>query len=246
MRTTLSLLLAGLLGVLSCAAQQISTRLVQPAAAASNSADWSKGFESGTLEAGLVETDASSKLDPAATGQAHTGTRSMSVLIDADSVVAHVRKDMGATRANASGAFWFYAPAASTGDIDVQIFTVGAASIGTQSLRIFYSHSGANYGFRFRGSTFPTLADTLVTSGAWYRLEWVYVQNGTSTLSVFDAAGAQVGSTISLTANNTACQYLYYGVTTTGTSRFAAMYYDDIGADWTDSTSPLWPYTIND
>lgn len=246
MRTTLSLLLTGLLGVLSCGAQQVSTRLVQPAAAASNTTDWSKGYESTVLESGLVETDTGSKLDYASTTQAHTGTRSMSVTIDADSVVAHVRKDMGATRASASGAFWFYAPAATTGDIDIQIFTVGGASIGTQSLRVFYSHSGANYGFRLRGSTFPTLGDTIVPTAAWYRLEWVYVQNGTSTLAVYDAAGVQVGSTISLTANNTACQYLYYGVTTTGTSRFAAMYYDDIGADWTDSTSPLWPYTIND
>lgn len=210
-----------------------------------NTVDMSRGFEVDSDPSGWAETDTGSKLNRYDTAQAHSGTHSMSVIVDADAVVAYQRYDMGAVKANLSFAFWHYAPAGAPGTQSSVIATVGAATPGTNSLRLYYDYTnvGTAYHYRIRGTTFPA-GVTALTTGQWYRLEVVYVQNGTSTLTVYNSAGTQI-DTVSVTAANNNSQYIFFGVPeSTGTARWNAMYFDDIGLDFTDSTSPLWPYTV--
>lgn len=208
-----------------------------------NDVDWSKGFESGTVETGLVETDTNSKLDLAATGQVHNGSQSMSVITDADAVIAYVQYDSGAPRSAASICFWHYADTATT-DITLDIMAVAASTIGTQNLRCYYRNASGVYSYVIRGTTLPT--GITVTTGAWYRIEINYVQNATCTLRVYDSGGTQVGSDQTVTANNNSCQYFYFGAPeSSGTTRINTLYWDDIGIDWTDSTYPLWPYSVS-
>lgn len=212
------------------------------ASVANNTTDWNKGFESGITD--MTETDASSKLDPAATGKFHSGSKSLSVTLDADSVVAYVKKDLGAVKSAMSICFWHYADTSSTGDYSLQLAVVGQSTVGNWCLAGYYSKVGSTYGYKLRGTGYSTVQ--AVTTGNWYRVEIQYVQNSTTTLKVFDSAGAQVGSDQTCTANNNNSQYLYFGsCVTSGTTRWNTIYIDDIGVDYTDSTFPLWPYALS-
>ena len=96
------------------------------------------------------------------------------------------------------------------------------------------------YKLRFRGQDFGT--DVTINADAWYRIEIHASKNATSTMAVYDSSGTSVGSS-SVTAVNIDTQYISYG----GTGTFPVpynMWFDDFGFDWTNHTTPLWPYTV--
>jgi len=115
----------------------------------------------------------------------------------------------------------------------------GDVVIGT-----YYQEDAGSQFLRLRGTTFPAGATDLAVS-TWHRLEVVFVQGGTCSLKIYNEAGTQIGSTITVTADNTGVRWVLIGrMSATGAATFGACYFDDLGGDFTDSTSPLWPFTV--
>ena len=205
-----------------------------------NTTDVTRGFEADSDPAGWTETDTGAILDRFDTTQAHSGTHSMSVA-GADATVAYYQYATGATRAAMSLCFWFWGPSSSGGDANITLGSI-AASLGTTGIRLYWNKTSGVYYARLRGTTFPAVSLS-IPSNTWHRWEILYAQGATSTLNIYDTDGNLVG-TLSLTANNNASQYIYLGSLDTKSTAWSALYIDDIGADWTDSTAPLWEYTV--
>lgn len=212
-----------------------------------NTVNTSRGWETASDPTGWTETDAGSLLSIQNSAQAHSGTYSMSVAGGA-TTAAYETYDTGATRASASICFWFYAPSTASGGDDNagDIFQFGSSSIGTYGVKaLFRKVAGPTYNFGFRGTSL-VYGTASITPGAWYRLEFAFAQNASSTMTIYNAAGSTV-DTINVTANNNASRYLYLGKSSVSiSSSWTTSYFDDLGIDWTDATTPLWPFTVSD
>jgi hypothetical protein len=213
--------------------------------AANNTVDMSRGFEIVETErsdtASWSETDTASLLDDVDSTQAHSGTNSMSVLGN-DATAAYQTYDAGEEKTTLSISFWFYAPESSTNDDGVVIATWSAAT-GSHNARFYYRKSSGGYNFGIRG-TAAVYGEVDVATGAWYRVEGYVKKNDTSTVTIYNTTGDQV-DTVSCTANNNAARYLYIGKQgATATTGWGIFYFDDLGMDYTDATTPLSPFTV--
>ena len=214
------------------------------AGGAMNTVDMSRGFESGTSTGWTVGADAGSKITVQDGTQKHSGSYALSVNFDADNVIAYMNYDMGATKTALSMCIWFYAPT-MTNDaaFSIPIMVINnRTDDGVSAIRLYYALASGQYKIGIRGADGPNYVD--VTGNAWYRLEVNWVNNASSTLYIYDSSGAAVGNT-SATSSNVASRYLHFGPDSTETPR-GVMYFDDIGVDWTDSTTPLWEYVVAD
>jgi hypothetical protein len=127
-----------------------------------------------------------------------------------------------------------------TADGTVQVIGVGSDSDWAIVVRI-QKNTGV---LTIAGTGITGTIDISAYESTWIRFELLAVKAGTSTLYVYDAAGNAIGN-LSGTAANQALKYLHFGLfEATGTAR-CTLYYDDIGADWTDATTPLWEYTVD-
>jgi len=213
-----------------------------PGGIALNTVDMSRGFEADSDPTGWAETDTGSLLNRYDSAQAHSGTYSMSI-VGSTVTAAYQRYDIGSNKTDVSISQWFYAPSSSAGDDVITIGNMGQ-SIGTTTARIYWRKSAGAYNFGIRGTAF-VWDTTSITAGAWYRLELDITQNATSILTIYNTSGTQV-ATVSCTANNNAVRYLHFGkVDPTGTTGWGGLYFDDIGSDWTDATTPLWQYSVS-
>jgi hypothetical protein len=210
-----------------------------------NTTDMSRGFETPETEraddAKWTETDTGSLLDDVDATQAHSGTNSMSVAFDGDTD-AYQTYDIGSNKTDISISFWFYTGAGPEGDVNAVIGSFGQA-VGTTTIRVYYQKASGVYHFGLRGTSF-CWGDAGVTANNWYRLEVDVTQNNTSTLYIYNAAGAEVDN-VSCTANDNGVRYLFFGHigSSPGWSTF---YFDDLGIDYTDATTPLSPFTVAD
>jgi hypothetical protein len=208
------------------------------AAAAGNATDYKRDFETDS-NTGWSETDAASKLNYYSTTYAHGGTHSMGITIDGDSIAAYNAYDMGSTYTTFSVCFWIYLSSYTGGSAREMALTQGVDMI----TRLYLNDVGTNQpGIAIRGTAFSSYIE--IATGAWYRIEWKNVDQGNSTLSIYNVAGAQVGTTQTVTGNNSygGVQTIWVGSNGGVDARYG-MYIDDLGIDWTDGTSPLWPYS---
>jgi len=205
-----------------------------------NTTDVTRGFEADSDPAGWTETDTGAILNRFDATQAHSGTHSMSVA-GADATVAYYQYATGATRAAMSLCFWVWGPSSSGGDASIIVGSI-SASIGTHGVRMYWTKKSGVYYANLRGASLPNPVIS-IQPDTWYRWEVLYAQGATSTLNVYNTVGDLQG-TVSLTASDNASQYIYVGSLAAKNVGFSALYIDDIGADWTDSTAPLWEYTV--
>lgn len=217
-------------------------------APAMNTTDMSRGFEVTTANRGDVSlwttTDTASNLDDAATGQKYAGSKSLSVKGD-NATLAYQIYDTGATRTTLSVSFWFYLPTSSTGDDGFVISQFGASTTGTYGMRIMLRKAAGNYQFGARGTEL-VYGTTNNTSNAWYRVEGYFAQNAASSVKIYNAGGSLV-DTINITASNNNSRYLFIGkCSTTATTGWGVFYWDDLGVDWADATTPLSPFSVTD
>lgn len=84
---------------------------------------------------------------------------------------------------------------------------------------------------------------TLPTMGVWYKLTLKRVQNGTSSLSIYDSTGTQVGATITGTSANFASTLVGIGDAHAGvgTSPNNYYYFDNLLVDQVNAVFPLTP-----
>lgn len=213
-----------------------------------NAVDTSRGYEVNSDPSGWATTsDVEGKINIYSTAQAAHGTHSFVVTPSGTVTKAYQTYDAGANRTAASYCFWFYSSTSSTGDDSLEIFNIGTSTGGSSNLRVYWSKASGSYYFRLRGTSFPS-GVTAITTGAWYRLEVQYVKNSTSTLKIFDAAGTQQGSDITVTASNNATdRYVNFGlVGNSATTGWSDLYWDSVGMAWSGTPAyPLWSYTIS-
>jgi hypothetical protein len=213
-----------------------------------NTVDMSRGFEIVETErtdtAVWNETDTASLLDDVDSGQAHSGTNSMVVLGNA-TTEAHQRYDTGETRTDISISVWIYAPASSGGDDSPRLVQFGASSTGTYGMWAGFRKASGAYYFIARGAGDIVAGSKSITANAWYRLEIDYTQNDTSTVKVYNTAGSLL-DTVSITATNNASRYLFLGKIGNSTTTWGSFYFDDLGIDYADATTPLSPFTVAD
>lgn len=220
------------------------------AAPAENTTNMTRGFEVDSDPSGWTETDTASKLNRYDTAQAKQGTHSMSITVDADGTTAYQQYNIGSAQTHISVSLWFYATASTAGNYTQlrEVFQISASSGGggQQAVKVDFYKSGTSYTLRITGTGAASTV-AITTLNAWYRLELDITTNSTSTMAVYDAAGSQVGSTASVTAENKNQQYLIFGVVTASqaTDRYVQTF-DAIGVDWTDATTPLYPFTVGD
>lgn len=213
-----------------------------PTSASLNTVDMSRGFEADSDPAGWAETDTTSSLNRYDTAQAHSGTHSMSVTVAQDNVKAFQYYDMGGTSSPISVSFWFYTGGLSQ-NTNTDIFFLSSSSACTSGgVRINLDRSSGVHRLKVRGTASAT--GIVFSTGEWYRLELSYTQNSTTRLTVYNASGVSQGYD-EVTANNTNSRYLCFGTLSNSASgTTGSHYWDDIGSDWTDATSPLWPFTV--
>lgn len=213
-----------------------------------NTTDMSRGFETPETEraddAKWTETDTASLLDDVDSGQAHSGTNSMVVLGNA-TTEAHQIYDTGETRTDISISVWIYAPDSSGGDDSPRLVQFGASSTGTYGMWAGFRKASGAYYFIARGAGDIVAGTTSITANAWYRLEIDYTKNDTSTVKVYNTAGSLL-DTVSITATNNASRYLFLGKIANSTTTWGSFYFDDLGIDYTDATTPLSPFTVAD
>jgi hypothetical protein len=212
--------------------------------AGNNTVNVSRGFEADSDPSGWSEVDGSTVLSRYDSGNKHSGTYSMSVAA-ATQALAYQIYDIGEAKTDVSICFWYYWPASSGDDDSVSIALAAAGTDpGDYALRIYARKYSSNYNIGIRGDGNAVYGTENITANAWYRFEVDAVRNSTSTLRIYNAAGSLIDE-ITTTANNQAIRYLYFGhIATTATTGWGAKYFDDIGADWTDATYPLWPYEV--
>ena len=209
--------------------------------------DVHEDFEN-ALDGSWVETDTDNNLDPNDTTKPFAGSASMSVDFYGDTAGVentYVRYDMGAERTDLSIGFWFFAGAMSSFSGDVELAYWAAATLGTNNLRLVYFKAGGSaYTLKIRGTGFSVNAKTL-TVNQWHWITLDLNKNGTCTLRVYDAAEAEIdaGISVTTTAGNNACQYLFFGLIT-ATDEEGVVYYDDVVADWTAQTFPLLGWDV--
>lgn len=222
----------------------VSTILKAQPASGNNTVDASRGFEVDSDPSGWTgEHDAGGLWSRFSTAQAHSGTHSAELLNTATTVAYHAY-DMGAAKSGLSLCFWFRTPATGSDDLFRNMVLSSTEDPGDVVVGTYYQDDAGSQYFRNRGTTFPAGVTDLSVS-TWYRLEYVFVQNSTCTLKIYDTGGSQVGSSIDVTAGNTAVRYILIGrMSATAAATFGACYFDDWGVDFTDSTSPLWPFTV--
>lgn len=123
----------------------------------------------------------------------------------------------------------------------------------TYNLRIYLNReTGPVYSLKLRGTGYSANVKT-ISADTWYWVTVDCVKNGTCTLRVFgtDASEVSAASSVTATANNNAAQYLRLGNMSAGPDEDVANFFDDLVADWTDSTYPLlgwastWTVTYN-
>ena len=213
------------------------------AAGGGNAVDASRGFEVDSDPSGWSETDTGSQVARFSTSQANSGTHSLE-LLNTVVTVGYQTYDIGSAKSGLSMCTWVRTPSTGTDDICAIINLSTTGDPNDPCVRIFYQNDAGSRYFRLRGTTFPAGATSL-SAATWYRLELVMVGSSTSTLKIFDTGGSQVGSDITVTADAANARYVLLGRSTaTAGATFSAMYYDDWGIDWTDSTSPLWSFTV--
>lgn len=210
-----------------------------------NATDATRGFEVDSDPAGWTEGDTGSLLNRYDNAQAHSGARSMSVAGTA-TTVAWQSYNMGAVRSALSACFWFYTPSSTGGDDAPVILSIAVtAPSSSPSCRVYFRKLSGNYRFRIRGAT-DTSGSVNMSTGAWHRLEVQYVQNGTSTLKVYDSGGTLL-ETLTCTAGNNSCDEFTIGrAEAAATTTWTTAYFDDVGIAWTGTPAyPLWPYTVS-
>jgi len=212
-----------------------------------NTVDMSRGFESDSDPSGWTETDTGSKLNRYDNTTAASGTYAMSVTVDEDSVKAYQEYNIGSDKTTASVSFWFYAVESTAGNFTqvrpVFMPTASSGGGGNQVIATDFYKSGTTYALRIVGTT--TASITISTMPAWYRLEYSLTKNGNCSLSVYDSDGTQVGTTQTVTGKDKNIQYLIFGMygASQSTDRYVQRI-DAIGVDWTDATTPLYPFTV--
>jgi hypothetical protein len=212
------------------------------AASAGNTTDITRGFEADS-DSSWTKTDTASILNRYDTGQAHSGTHSMSIA-GTDTTIAYYTYDIGSNKTTISMCFWFYAPSTSLAYDNAPIAGIGQ-SVTDYAVRVYYRRYSNYYYFGFRGAAGISWGTYQVTTGAWYRVEIVTTQNDVSTMTVYNSAGTQVDQ-ITRTAYNFPLRYIRVGRTVaTSSTDWSTWYWDDIGADWTDATTPLWSFTVS-
>jgi len=204
--------------------------------------DMTRGFEADSDPAGwAAETDTDGIYSRYNGTVYHSGSYSASVA-GGYTTAAYQVYDMGATKAALSFCFWYYTP--TTGGTDtITLLAIGSSGGGSFGLKVYFQYAAGHYHFGLRGATFP-YGTVEITNGAWHRLEVDYAISATSTLNVYDAGGTLV-ETLSVTAGSFSSQYLTFGKAgASARTDWTTGYYDDVGLDFTDATSPLWEYTV--
>jgi len=218
-----------------------------PPSSGNNAVDFSRGYEVDSDPSGWdAETGgaADSQYSRFSTAQAHSGTHAAE-LLNTETGTRYQAFDMGTAKSGLSLCFWFRTPAAAGADDLFRNMVLSSTSDpGDVVIGTYYQEDAGSQFLRLRGTTFPAGATDLAVS-TWHRLEVVFVQGGTCSLKIYNEAGTQIGSTITVTADNTGVRWVLIGrMSATGAATFGACYFDDLGGDFTDSTSPLWPFTV--
>jgi hypothetical protein len=142
---------------------------------------------------------------------------------------------------------WWKAPAAQDATQPYSFvgftFAGGSDSIDAQLLQV----SGGTRVLIFEATSCGACAGSTITLpalNAWYKITIQAVQNGTHSMSVYDASGAQVGSTITHAASgNFAPVGAYFGDShgSAGTTTSNFYYFDNFQVDYVNGTFPLLP-----
>lgn len=237
-------------------ARGFSTMLVggaAPAGASMNAVNMSRGFEvdpsSRTDSASWTITDTASLIDNLATAQKHSGTYSMSILGNS-TTEATQRYDTGATRTPISISLWFYAPSSSSGDDMIRAVQFGASSTGTLGCRVNWQKTSGAYRFVLSAAYDNGVATIFTganrTANAWYRMEILFTQNGTTSVTIYDEANALLEQISAQRGLNNASRYLIIGKWSNATTGWGTLYYDELGIDYNDATTPLSPFAVTD
>lgn len=217
------------------------------AAASLNTVDASRGFEADSDPTGWTKTDTEAKINRYSTAQYKSGSHSM-LLGGGTTTVAYYTYDIGSNKTKVSICFWFYTSTTADYSNDNMILSLDPSNAfsGSYVVRVYWRKTGGagSYLFALSGATGPTNMDANVSTGGWYRVELLVEKNTTSTMKIFNAAGTQVGSTVSLNANNQNIRYIGLG-NGQASGVFGDAYFDNFGIDWTDATSPLWEFTVS-
>ena len=156
--------------------------------------------------------------------------------------------DMTEGKAAFSASFWFRTPGVNgTTTSNMTIFTAstGTASMGgTLGMRVYLNHYSTNLvRIVARGTDFG--AYVVVDANAWVRIEIDFVQNAATQVDVYNTVGELIGSA-DITALDNAPRYLLFGSDGSNSVGLDTqlVYFDGIGLDFTDSTYPLYPFTV--
>ncbi len=195
------------------------------------------------LSGSWAATDPDTNLDAQNAAAKYAGTYGLKINSNGSTAggdVSYLRYDTGAERTDLSIGFWHYVASYTTFTVNSVIGLWGAATPGTQNIRIYHRKSGATNTLALRGTGFSA-SGKAVSVDTWY---WVTVdlnKNATSTLRVYDTAEAEVdaGTSVTATAHNNVCQYLYIGHTDAEPDENEDTYWDEWVADWTSALFPI-------
>ena len=157
--------------------------------------------------------------------------------------------DMGAGKAAFSESFWFRTPGVLGTTSSAMVMMTASTTntglgAGNLGFRLYMSHTSNNViNISGRGTAFG--AAVSVSANTWIRIEIQFVQANTTQIDVYGTDDVLIGSA-DITASNNAPRYLLFGSDGGQHANLDAqlIYFDGIGLDFTDSTFPLYPFTV--
>ena len=221
-------------------------------------ADFWQTFEFATLTTGNLDandnigtgtwtiTDAGSSLSISTSGSQHTtstvngtadtGTRGMAINCTA-AATARIEYDSATTHSDLTMSCWYFTPTIGNFDSDEFMGILGGSS--------HYASFGQGGGTTTRYIQWLAAGSgtITVTAGQWYWVTMQLSQAGTCSLSVYNASGTQVGSTITKAATGIAMDQFVWGAILAPSASGASptAYLDNCVIDWTHNTFPLGP-----
>lgn len=198
--------------------------------------DAAQTFEA-ALSGSWSETDGAGIITPQSTTDKYRGTYAMQVA-SGSTAESNVNYAISPAKATLSIGFWYKSGTYGNWEGDRTIAYIYNDANGVACA----IREGRSAGDNARGMVMNLSATRITLANAtWYWVTLQYVQNGTSSLAVYDTAGAQVGSTVTGTAPNYIANSVRFGTYAVASS--TPTYFDEIYIDYADATFPLGPPT---
>lgn len=168
---------------------------------------------------------------------ADTGTKGLSVDL-AGSAAARIVFYSPSQHNSTSVGFWYRTPT-GFGNFDAQQFFSCSDQAVNYTAPLNFGGDGTST--RYINWASGGSGGIAVSAGTWYYVTMQYVRNSTSSLSVYDTSGNQVGSTSTKSIGDFQIGRYMWGSVVATTVSGAVAYFDNLCIDWTDATFPLKP-----